>query len=111
MCAGGSPMRTGLRELYLKRLLTHALRYKWLLVLTLVAGMLNVGLTFVFPWLIGSAIDHVTAPDWERWRAAGPPTFEQRSQHLWMLVAIGAGTALMFGVINYTRGHYSVKLG
>jgi subfamily B ATP-binding cassette protein MsbA len=104
-------MPTGLRELYLKRLLTQALGYKWLLALTLGAGMLNVGLTFVFPWLIGSAIDGVTAPDWQRWGAAGPPTFEQRSRHLWTLVAIGAGTALAFGIIGYLRGHYSVKLG
>ena len=98
-------MQTGFRELYIKRLLSQALRYKWLLALTLGAGMLNVGLTFVFPWLIGSAIDGVTAPDWERWGAAGPPTFEQRSRHLWTLVAIGAGTALAFGVIGYARGH------
>jgi subfamily B ATP-binding cassette protein MsbA len=97
--------------LYIKRLLTQALRYKWLLTLTLGAGMLNVGLTFVFPWLIGSAVDGVTAPDWERWGAAGPPTIEQRSRHLWTLVAVGAGTALAFGVIGYLRGHYSVKLG
>jgi subfamily B ATP-binding cassette protein MsbA len=104
-------MRTGLRELYIKRLLTQALRYKWLLALTVGAGMLNVALTFVFPWLIGSAIDGVTAPDWERWGAAGPPTFEQRSRHLWTVVAIGAGTALAFGIVGYLRGHYTVKLG
>jgi ABC-type multidrug transport system fused ATPase/permease subunit len=104
-------MRTGLREFYLKRLLKQALRYKWLLGLTLVAGMLNVGLTFVFPWLIGSAIDGVTAPDWERWGDPAPPTFEERSHYLWELVAVGAFTALMFGVIGYARGHYTVKLG
>src|SRR5690348_5869554 len=104
-------MRTSLRELYIRRLLTQALRYKSLLALTLGAGMLNVALTFVFPWLIGSAIDSVTAPDWERWGAAGPPTFAQRARHLWVLVAIGAGTALLFGVVGYARGHYSVKLG
>ena len=104
-------MRTGIRELYLRRLLSQALRYKFLLGLTLTAGMLNVGLTFVFPWLIGVAIDRVTAPDWERWGYTSPPTFEQRSDSLWTLVAIGAFTALMFGVITYTRGHYTVKLG
>jgi ABC-type multidrug transport system fused ATPase/permease subunit len=104
-------MRTGLRELYLKRLLGHALRYKWLLGLTETAGALNVALTFVFPWLIGSAIDRVTAPDWTRWGMTDPPSFEQRSHALWKLVGIGAGTALMFGVITYTRGHYTVKLG
>src|SRR4051812_23464232 len=104
-------MRTGLRELYLKRLLSQALRYKFLLGLTLVAGMINVALTFVIPWLIGTAIDRVTAPDWVRYGHTQPPTFQERSEYLWTLVAVGSFTALMFGVIGYARGHYTVKLG
>src|SRR3954468_3881659 len=100
-------MRTGLRELYLKRLLSQALRYKFLLGLTLVAGMINVALTFVIPWLIGTAIDRVTAPDWGtrpawvRYGPTAPPTFQERSDYLWTLVAVGSFTALTFGVIGY----------
>jgi subfamily B ATP-binding cassette protein MsbA len=104
-------MRTGLRELYLKRLLKQALRYKTLLTLTVIAGLLNLGLTFVFPWLIGAAIDRVIAPDWVARGLPGPPSNDERQHWLWTIVAVGAGTALMFGVITYTRGHYTVKLG
>jgi subfamily B ATP-binding cassette protein MsbA len=73
--------------------------------------MLNVGLTFVFPWLIGTAIDRVTAPDWERWGRPSAPQLAERIEWLWTLAAVGASTAFMFGVIRYTRGHYTVKLG
>ena len=69
-------MRTGLRELYFKGLLSRASRYKVLLGITIAAGTLNVALTFVFPWLIGAAIDGVTAPDWLRWGWDRAPTFE-----------------------------------
>src|SRR5687767_7843699 len=102
---GGLFMRTGLRELYFRRLLDYALRYRGLLLLTVTAGLLNLGLTFVFPWLIGSAIDWVIAPDWAARGLPGPPPFEQRVHWLFILIAVGAGTALMFGLITYVRGH------
>src|SRR3954468_12149219 len=101
-------MRTGLRDIYFKRLMEHALRYKGLLALTISAGLLNLGLTFVFPWLIGSAIDNVIAPDWVRKGLSGPPSDEQRIHWLMVLMATGAATALLFGLITYVRGHYTV---
>lgn len=104
-------MRIGFKQLYFRRLLKQALSYRSLLVVVIIAGLVNVGLTFVFPWLIGTAIDRVTAPDWERWGATAPPTFDQRMHWLWLLVGIGAATAIMSGVITYTRGHFTVKLG
>ncbi|HYO08140.1 MAG TPA: ABC transporter ATP-binding protein [Tepidisphaeraceae bacterium] len=104
-------MKTPLRQLYLRRLLARALQYKWLLAISVCAGAVNLGLTFVFPWLIGAAIDKVIAPDWVRRGMPSPPTYEERMSWLWMLIAMGAGTAVMFGVITYTRGHYTVKLG
>ena len=104
-------MRTGLRELYFRRLLRHALAYRSLFAIVVIAGILNVALTFVFPWLIGTAIDRVTAPDWLRWGATSTQTFEQRIHWLWLLIGIGAGTALMSGVVTYLRGHFTVKLG
>jgi subfamily B ATP-binding cassette protein MsbA len=111
-------MRTGIRQLYLKRLLGQARRYKLLLGLTLGAGLLNLGLTFVIPWLIGSAIDRVIARDYLREGVAPPMTaaevaadFQLRIDRLFVIVAIGVGTALLFGIITYVRGHYTVKLG
>jgi ABC-type multidrug transport system fused ATPase/permease subunit len=74
-------------------------------------GILGTALVFVFPWLIGSAIDLVIAPDWVRRGLASPPTDAERMRTLWKLVGIGAATAVSFGVGFYNRGHYTVKLG
>jgi subfamily B ATP-binding cassette protein MsbA len=111
-------MRSGIRELYLKRLLKQALRYKLLLSLTVGASALNLALTFVIPWLIGSAVDFVIARDYQREGVPVPATpaewaadFEHRIKWLFVLIAIGVGTALGFGVITYVRGHYTIKLG
>ena len=102
----GTPTRT-----YLKRLIKHSLNYKTTLAVTVAAGLLNLALTFVFPYLIGSAIDTVVAPDWVRRGLAGPPTFQERLHWLVILTVIGAGTAFAFGLVGYLRGHYTVKLG
>ena len=104
-------MRVGLRELYFKRLVRYALRYKVLLAVTVGAGLLSMGLTFVFPWLIGATIDRVIAPDFVRHGAAAPPSDAERHRWLWTYVAIGAGTALLCGAVSYARGHHTVKLG
>jgi subfamily B ATP-binding cassette protein MsbA len=101
-----TPTRT-----YLKRLINQSLNYKPTLAVTVGAGLLNLGLTFVFPYLIGSAIDTVVAPDWVRRGLPGPPDFQQRIHWLILLTVIGAATALMFGLVGYLRGHYTVKLG
>ncbi|HEX8324751.1 MAG TPA: ABC transporter ATP-binding protein [Tepidisphaeraceae bacterium] len=94
-----------------RRLLLQALRYRGLLLLTVSAGMLNLVLSFVIPWLIGSAIDYVIAPDWVRFGKDGPPSFDERIQWLKLLIGIGVATAVGFGAITYLRGHYTVKLG
>ncbi len=104
-------MASGLRGMYLRRLLTQALQYKTMLAITVAAGLLNLGLTFVFPWLIGSAIDRVIAPDWVRRGLSQPPTFEERMHWLTVLTVAGVATALLFGLVTYVRGHYTVKLG
>ena len=96
---------------YLRRLMKKALRYRTMLLITVGAGVLNLGLTFVFPWLIGSAIDYVIAPDWVRSGLSGPPDFSQRVHWLVTLTVIGVVTALLFGLVTYLRGHYTVKLG
>ena len=99
------------RSKYLRRMVGQALRYKRMLAITIGAGLLNLGLTFIFPWLIGSAIDYVIAPDWVRAGSSGPPDFSQRIHWLMVLTIIGVVTALLFGLVTYLRGHYTVKLG
>src|SRR5579859_4075931 len=96
---------------YLKRLIKQSLNYKSTLLVTVAAGLLNLALTFMFPYLIGSAIDTVVAPDWVRRGLAGPPTYQQRLHWLFILTLIGAATAVAFGLVGYLRGHYTVKLG
>jgi subfamily B ATP-binding cassette protein MsbA len=98
-------MKKTLRDAHFRRLLNHALTYRGLLTLAIVAGLINLSLTFVFPWLIGSAIDKVIVP------SGGAAPLEQREHWLLILVGIGAGTALMFGIVTYARGHCTVKLG
>src|SRR5688572_28880359 len=93
---------------YFRQLFKYALRYKPLLALTVLMGVLGFAVTFVFPWLIGSAIDRVV-----NGRGPGgsiePPT--ERTRWLLVLLAIGAATALCSAVAAYGRGHFSVKLG
>src|SRR5688500_645264 len=99
-------MRNGLRDTYFRRLVGYALQYKGLLALTITMGVVGLALTFVIPWLIGSAIDEVIAPDWVRAGRPQPPTDAERLRRLWLLVGVGAATAVSFGVVFYIRGHY-----
>ena len=99
------------RKLYFGRLLKMAIHYKGLVALAVTASLVNLGLTFIIPWLIGSAIDDVIAPDWVAHGRDGPPTFEARIHWLTVLVVVGICTALLFGTIAYVRGHFTVKLG
>ena len=55
-------MSRTLRNQYFRRLINQALSYKKLLTLAITAGLINLGLTFIIPWLIGSVIDRVIAP-------------------------------------------------
>jgi ABC-type multidrug transport system fused ATPase/permease subunit len=98
-----------LRDRSFRRLLGQAVAYKGLLALTIITGLVNLSLTFIIPWIIGSAIDRVIVPGAEG--HANPPPREERLQWLMTLVAIGAATAIAFAVITYCRGHYTVKLG
>lgn len=98
-------MKKAYRDADFRRLLSQALAYRGLLTLAILAGLINLSLTFVFPWLIGSAIDKVIAP------AGAAAPLHERERWLLILVGIGAGTALMFGIVTYARGHCTVKLG
>jgi len=93
-----------------RRLLGQALRYRWLLLFAVVANLFNLGLTFVIPWLIGTIIDQVVAPDAARF-GGSLPSFEQRMHWLTMLMMVGVATAFAIGTFGYLRGHYTLKLG
>jgi ABC-type multidrug transport system fused ATPase/permease subunit len=95
-----------LRDQYFRRLINQALSYKKLLTLAIAAGMVNLGLTFVIPWLIGSVIDRVIAPPHGRF-----PSIADREHWLKVLCIIGVATAVLSGFVTYARGHWTVKLG
>ena len=86
------------------KLLGYARRYHTLLAMTVVMGLLSFAVTFIFPWLIGTAIDRIIAPP------AGTAE-HQRIHWLIILLIIGAVTAAVSSVAVYGRGHLSVKLG
>ena len=75
-------MRHGLRDADFRRLVGRALAYKGLLALTVLMGILGIALNFVFPWLIGSALDSVIAPDWVARGYDAPPTDAERMRRL-----------------------------
>src|SRR4051794_530090 len=87
----------------LRSLVGYAKRYRTLLTVTLVMGVLGFAVTFVFPWLIGNAVDRVIAA------GAQPP--DARYHWLRFLLAVGAGVVLTSMVAAYGRGHFTVKLG
>lgn len=81
---------------YVSRHRLHAL-------LTFGFGVLGFGLSFVYPWIIGSVIDAITSA---RSRAG-----QSVSAELWRLSAFGAATAVLQAIVLYGRGHYNVHLG
>jgi subfamily B ATP-binding cassette protein MsbA len=94
------------RDVYFRRLIGHALAYKGLLALSVLAGLISLSLTFVYPWLIGSAIDRVIIPS-----QFDTESLAQRQHWLLILVIIGMATAILIAASGYARGHYTVKLG
>src|SRR5687768_2051147 len=98
--------RSDVRHVYFRRLLSRAAAYKALLALTLIAGVVSMLLAFVFPWLIGSVIDRVIAPAGE-----SGATPEQRLRWRWILIGVGAASALLYAGSYYVRGSCTVKLG
>src|SRR4051812_8286126 len=98
-------MRMSLKLHPATKLLGYARRYKALLISTLIMGVLGFAVTFIFPWLIGSAIDRVISPP------SALRDHSDRSRQLLILLGIGTVSALVSSVAVYGRGHLSVKLG
>jgi subfamily B ATP-binding cassette protein MsbA len=88
----------------LLRLLTYVRRHRKYAALTIAFGAAGFLLSFVYPWLIGSAVDVVMAPT-----TAGIPAVEGRA-HLLLLTQLAAGTAVLHALVVYGRGHFNVHL-
>ncbi len=87
------------------RLAQYVKRYKVLFASTLAMGVLGFAVVFLFPWLIGTAIDKVISPH------NGDPSNAGRVHWLMILMVIGAITVPISSLAVYGRGHLSVKLG
>ncbi len=88
----------------LARLLRYVRRHRRYAALTLFFGVLGFGLSFAYPWIIGSVIDRVVAP-------VSPASFADRRAYLVELTELAALTAVLHAVVVYGRGHFNVRLG
>ncbi len=91
----------------LRRLLGYTRRYPRLVTSIVISGAAGIALAFVYPWLIGTVIDTVVAPQGE-WVDADR---ESRLRMLRMLTGIGVAAALAHSVVLYIRGHATVTVG
>jgi ABC-type multidrug transport system fused ATPase/permease subunit len=73
--------------------------------LTVAFGVLGFLLSFVYPWIIGSAVDLATAP------MALRVSLEARRVRLIHLTELAAATGLLHAAVLYGRGHFNVHLG
>jgi len=89
----------------LLRLLSYLRFHQKHAALTVLFGVIGFLLSFVYPWIIGTAVDTVMAPG-----ATGGP-IAQRMPRLIRLTELAALTAVMHAVVVYGRGHFNVKLG
>jgi subfamily B ATP-binding cassette protein MsbA len=87
-----------------RRLLAYVHRHARYAALTLAFGVLGFGLSFAYPWIIGTVIDRVIAP-------TAPMTLAERRHELAWLTELAALTALLHAVVVYGRGHFNVHLG
>lgn len=73
--------------------------------LTVAFGTAGFLLSFVYPWIIGSAIDLVAST------AHAPLSPDERAARLWRLTQYAALTGIAHAVVLYGRGHFNVHLG
>jgi ABC-type multidrug transport system fused ATPase/permease subunit len=128
------------RSHYFRRFLAYALDYRALLIVAVSMGILKFGMNYTFPWLIGSAIDHVIAPkqnaaeENQQLRAvieqaqsatsveqardilAAPvatqvPSDDERISWLWVLIGLAMLFSILHSIGTYGRGFYAAKLG
>jgi subfamily B ATP-binding cassette protein MsbA len=87
------------------RLLGYVARHRAYATLTVAFAVLGFALSFVFPWIVGSAVDVIAAPP--------SPSFDlaARTTRIEQLAGLAALTALGHAVVVYGRGHFNVHLG
>ena len=93
---------------YFYRLFQYTWREKRLVFLSVLFGILGLCLPFVFPMIIGSAIDTVVLA---RPRNGVVPTMAQREHWLMWLTLAGAVTAVVWAAAGYSKGHFTLQLG
>ena len=89
----------------LVRLLGYLRPHRRNAALTVLFGVLGFALAFVYPWIIGAAVDVIVAP------ASSGLTLEARTARLITLTELAALTAVGHAVVVYGRGHLNVQLG
>jgi len=87
----------------LSKLLRYVPKHKKYAALTAVFGVLGFSLSFVYPWLIGNAIDVIVGS------GRGAPASAVGSL-LW-LTGMAAVTGLLHALALYGRGHFNIRLG
>lgn len=89
----------------LLRLLGYVGPHRKYAALTVSFGVLGFALSFVYPWIIGSAVDVIVAP-----RDSSFP-LQARESALIRLTEFAALTAVGLAVVVYGRGHFNIRLG
>ena len=87
----------------LRKLLRYVGHHKKWALLTAAFGVMGFLLSFVYPWIIGSAVDLVVGTSAET-------TLEQRRNSLIWLTGSAALTGLLHAAVVYGRGHYNIQL-
>jgi subfamily B ATP-binding cassette protein MsbA len=88
----------------LRRILRYVGPHRKYAFLTAAFGVLGFVLSFAYPWIVGSVVDQVVAPN-------SPSALDVRTSRLVYLTAAATVTALLHAVVVYGRGHYNVHLG
>ncbi len=103
--AGGDTPAQLQAVVLLLRLLRYARAHRRYVVLTILFGVSGFLLSFVYPWIIGSAVDLAAAPDAMRL------PLEVRRARLFHLTELAGATAFLHAAVLYGRGHFNVHLG
>lgn len=96
---------TKLRNSALVRLLRYVPPHRKYALLTVLFGTMGFLLSFLYPWIIGSAVDLVTAT------AGRQLALADRLQRLLRLTEWAIVTGLLHAIVLYGRGHYNARLG
>src|SRR5207248_9638897 len=89
---------------YFRQLFAYVLREKRLMFLSMMFGVVGLCLPFVYPWILGRAIDFVILG--HGINGAPAPSFDQRVHALFFLTGAAALTAFAFAIAGYSKGHF-----